>query len=731
MRIRLKLTLLLLCFALLPLLTVETLDTFGFSKLSGRVESQITEGITRRIEQELLVHVRRNAAQMAGIRDRVMTMTRTQAAVFREALEAPMPDAPPRVYRPGDLDALPTGEIPPGFREQPGWPRGTRPPPIVSYDRPLLTASPEGPAPTGGPDETARRLAPTLDVLSSLSLDIRDSIRAQFLGLEDGSHLSFPSKAGYRGYDPRKRGWYRGALREVPDELGGIVFTGPYRDAITGEPRLTASAAVRSREGELLGVTGVDFAISQTIELLELPAELALGSAAWVVLPEVDEDDDEAGASPGNAAARTPESRVLLTVREGQLATDPSAPADPRFEEIMDELAARRSGSMPIVFDGTPGLAAYGPIGASTGLVMFVPDHRIGSLIDGPRQDLRSIARESFRILLASLFLVVLLCLLGAYAIGRTVSRPIRRLADAAELVSEGDLTARVAIRHRGDEIGKLATAFNNMVPALADRMRLRDSIALANELQQGLLPKDAPTIEGFDVFGLAVYCDETGGDYFDYLGPIDLGPDRFGLAVGDVTGHGIPAALVMTSARALLQSHARYTDQPHDILVRMNETIARESTHGKFMTFALLVLDLAKGTLEVANAGHDPAILYKAESASFEELAMGGLPLGIAEDAGYTTARTDLPAKGDILVLGTDGIWETRDARGEMFGKARLRDLIGARANESAESIGRAILDALAEFRGSAPVHDDITFIVAKRVAPETGHTVIAQAEA
>ncbi len=701
MRIRLKLTLLLLLFGLAPLLTVELLDAFAFTRLRGRVEGQITDNISRRVEQELLVHVERTAEQMRGIRNRMMMMTRTQSAVFADAFASEAPGSAARVLTLADLADLRPGEIPPGFREQPGWPRDAGPSRAVTYEAGVLVT----PGGSAAEPDTVARLASVTDELNALSLDLRPSIRAQYIGLEDGTHFSFPGKPGYNDYDPRSRDWYTRAASGENETDPGITWTGPYRDAITGEPRLTASSPVRAPDGTLIGVTGVDLALSRAIDILELPAELALGSAAWVVVIE-----DSA------QQAKDPMPRVLLSTRDGVLQPGSTDPDDPRLNSIIDALREGRTGSESIEVDGQAGLAAFGPIGGESGLVMFVPEHRIESLVGGVRQDLRSIARESFRILLASSFLVVLLCLLGAYLMGRTVSRPIRRLADAATAVSAGDLSARVAVRNRRDEIGKLSRAFNEMVPALADRMRLQESMALANELQQGLLPSETPGIPGFDVFGIAVYCDETGGDYFDYLQPIDLGADRYGLALGDVTGHGIPAALIMTSARALLQSHAKYVDRPDEILARMNETIARESSHGKFMTFMLLVLDPVRGSLEVANAGHDPALLYRADAGTFEELALGGLPLGIVADETYETVRTDLPSPGDIVVLGTDGIWETRDPHGELFGKQRLRETIRAHAGEPAETIGRAVLDDVKAFRGSAPVLDDITFIIAKR---------------
>ncbi len=711
MRIRVKLTLLLLVFALAPMATLETIDAITFRRLSRRVEEQVSANIARRVEQELAVHVRRTGEQMGSIRQRVMTIARTQAAIFAEALAeaeppgaAAPPDAERLVHRTGDFDALAPGEIPPGLREQAGWPRGPIAPPVVDDRKPVLVPGDEPLSPA-----TIARLADATDELEALSRGVRTNVRSQFLGLTTGAHLAFPGKGGYDGYDPRTRDWYRAAV-----DADDVVWVGPYLDAITGEPRLTASAPVRAPEGTLLGVTGVDFALRRALDLLELPGDLSLGSTAWVLAldaPDVPGGDEDRAGPAGT--------RVLLSTATNPGAEPELRPGDPGvFTRITEDLRSGRGGARSMTFAGEPSIWAYGPIAPEIGLVMVVPEYNIDSLVGGVRADLRSIASESSRSLIAVSVLVVALCFLGAYLLGRTVSRPIRRLADAAQAIREGDLTARVQIRSRGDEVGKLARAFNEMVPALADRMRLRESVALANQLQQGLLPQRAPEIPGFDVFGIAVYCDETGGDYFDFLEPIDMGPGRYGLALGDVTGHGIPAALIMTSARALLQSHARDLVDPGAILTRMNATIAREATHGRFMTFALMVLDSERRTLEVANAGHDPALLLRARDASFEELPMGGLPLGVTPDETYETVRADLPGAGDVLIVGTDGIWETRNAHGALYGKQRLREVVRAHATEPAEAIGRAILDDLKVFRGNAPVLDDITFIIAKATA-------------
>ena len=698
LRIRLKLTILLLVFSLAPLIAAEIFDAIAFDRLSRRVDQQFTDNISRRIEQELKVNVRRTAEHMAGIRSRVMMMARSQSASFSGVLSGPAPEQSQihLPFTPEKFSELTAGEIPPGFREQPGWQAGQTPP-VVSYERPLLVI-PSGLGNEAAADLT-RRLAQTTDDLQALSDDFRGIVRGQFVGLQNGAFLTFPAQNGYASFEPAAQEWYT-----LGSDSDDVEWTRPYQDEITGEARMTCAAPVRAPDGTLLGVTGTHVSLSVTTSLLEMPPELSLGSAAWIINLQ-DHNNTQ--------------SRVLFSI--GSAPNDAGHhPAEAAFvKSILSPLRDGISGSYKLEIEGVPGIAAYGQIAPSVGLVMFVADHRIDGIVGPARQDLREIAHESRRSAIAISVLVVLLSIAGAYAMGRTVSRPIRRLADAAQAVSGGDLRARVSIRPRRDELGKLARMFNEMVPALADRMRLQESIGLANQLQTGMLPDTPPSIPGFDIFGIAQYCDETGGDYFDYILPISLGEHRHGLALGDVTGHGIPAALIMTSARALLLSHARHIKEPHEILNRINEMIAERASSGKFMTFTLLVLDTNKRTLEVANAGHDPALILRARDGSFEELALGGLPLGISPDEKYTMATERYPEPGDILIIGTDGIWETRDPRGEFYGKERMRQAVRTNAGKAAREIGDAILEDLRIYRGSAPVLDDITFIIAKAGEP------------
>ncbi|USN99805.1 MAG: SpoIIE family protein phosphatase [Phycisphaeraceae bacterium] len=693
MRIRWKLTILLLAVSLVPLVTLKVVDGRAIRRLSDRVVDQVTATVSRRVEHELLQHVHGAALRMEMARSRAELVARTQAEGFTEALAQPPSRSagPPAWATPA---AFKDGGVA-GLRPQPGWPVGAEPAPMVSYDRAVVLMA--GGEPNAA---SADALSSRVGLLRALSDGNRARVRSQFVCLENGVHLSFPGKDGHWGdFDGRQRPWYTNAV-----EAGGIAWTGPYLDTPTGEPRLTCSFPLKRDDGTLLGVTGVDLSLDQALSMLALPPDLSLGASSVVVML-----DEGGGAkvvlrqSDRGDSVEPPEPTPLT-------ADDPSSLA-----HLIDDLSAGRDGVMQCPYQGEPCVWAYGSLSQGMGVVMIVPSRRVDAMVEGTRQDLRSLSQDSIRTTAAAAVIVVLLVLASAYLLARTIARPIRRLADAAEAVRQGDLAARVRIKPRRDEIGKLARTFDAMVPALADRLRLRESLALANELQQGLLPKEPPQIPGHEVFGVSHYCDETGGDYYDYLQPVVLGDGRFGLVVGDVTGHGVPAALVMTSVRALLQSHAGESQSPGELLGIVNTAIARDADQGRFITLQLVVLDTRAGEMHAANAGHDPGLIFRAESGVFDELPLGGLPLGVDGGERYATEAVPPLAPGDVLVIGTDGIWETRDKAGRFYGKERLREAIREHTVQSPREIGEALLADLDTFRAGAARLDDVTFVIVK----------------
>ena len=298
---------------------------------------------------------------------------------------------------------------------------------------------------------------------------------------------------------------------------------------------------------------------------------------------------------------------------------------------------------------------------------------------------------------------------------------PIKDIEKAMTRVENGDLTASVLVRSN-DELGAMTENFNKMIDVLRERSRIQKSLNMAMEVQQNLLPKSLPRIRGIDMAGACSYCDETGGDYFDIYVSDLSSPDRFSVVVGDVSDHGVPSALVMTTARALLRMRSSMSGSVAQVVSDVNRQLSRDvEDSGQFMTLFYGELDRAKLQLRWVNAGHDPAFLFDMHSGQFLDLKGKGMALGIFDDAGYVQSERGL-LPGQALIIGTDGIWEMHNPEGEMFGKDRLKDIIRNHAESSAAEIVDGIMNALEQFRYPLKKEDDVTLVVIKIIHGQAG---------
>lgn len=280
------------------------------------------------------------------------------------------------------------------------------------------------------------------------------------------------------------------------------------------------------------------------------------------------------------------------------------------------------------------------------------------------------------------------------------------------ERVSRGDLTRTVPVATR-DEFGLIAGHTNHMIAGLRHRFELMASLKLAEEVQRNLLPAGPPRIPGLDLAGASIYCNETGGDYYDYV-PLPNG--RVGVVVADVAGHGVDAALFMASARAFLISRAQGFTRPAQLVGDVNRYLARDSAPtGRFMSMFFLEIDAAAKTLCWVRAGHEPAVVYSPATGSFSDLGGEGMALGVEADARYQDSHRQGWEPGTVIVIGTDGVTETRSISNELFGSERVREVIRAHAGKSAAVIQSAVIDAVQAFRGRAPQEDDVTLVVVK----------------
>jgi sigma-B regulation protein RsbU (phosphoserine phosphatase) len=234
--------------------------------------------------------------------------------------------------------------------------------------------------------------------------------------------------------------------------------------------------------------------------------------------------------------------------------------------------------------------------------------------------------------------------------------------------------------------------------------------LAQASEIQQTLLPATAPPFEGFDLAGLNICCRTVGGDYFDFLLYQD---GRLGLVVGDVSGKGLPAALLMSSLQARVQMLRETMPEPDQALTTLNRNIAERCPMGKFITFFFGLLD-QDGGLDYSNAGHNYPLILRANG-QVEQLRGNGLVMGLFPSVFYPLKSTRLE-KGDLLALYSDGVTEAWSPYGAEFGEEGLSKFLQEHQHLPCEEIVQHLVQTVREWHGSVSFTDDFTVLLVKR---------------
>jgi len=535
-----------------------------------------------------------------------------------------------------------------------------------------------------------------------------DLVYWQYTSLESGLHSSYPGHGGYPSdYDPRERDWYTGAKKS--GKLDWYIMP----DVSTGTVTLCVSMPVRRPDKTFAGVTAIDVPLTGIIDLLILPEAWRPDAETMLVYP----------GRPGNKL----EGKLAIIVQKSyherkdhwKKSVDLQAPDSQDSDELAAltaDIIAGKRGVRRMRYKGRDSLWAYGKRGEDQAAALVIVPY--SQIITQARQAEQNAIDQMNSVLFltgAAMFGFLVFVTIAAVLSARRVTQPVMQFIQAAGELAGGNFDARVDIK-TGDELEDLGDIFNDMGPKLRERRRMKQSLETAMEIQQHLLPQDSPQVEGFDIAGKSIYCDETGGDYYDFIELAELGPGRIGIALGDVSGHGIGSALLMAAARSVLRSHAvRHGANLGELFETLNRHVMRDSGEGQFMTLFYAVLDAQRRSLVWTSGGHDPALWLQQADGEIRELPNTGVPLGIVEGASYEQAGPIELNSGDIVLVGTDGIWEARDPADEMFGKDRLREIMSASADRSATQIHDAIVDAVREHRQSRPQEDDVTLVVIK----------------
>lgn len=242
---------------------------------------------------------------------------------------------------------------------------------------------------------------------------------------------------------------------------------------------------------------------------------------------------------------------------------------------------------------------------------------------------------------------------------------------------------------------------------------RMQEEVRLASRIQLDLLPKTFPTVPGYDIAGKSIPAQVVGGDYFDF---IPINEQRLAFCVGDVSGKGLPASLLMANLQATLRGQAPWNISAQECMVRSNRLLFHSTSSEKFVTLFYGILDKDKHQLDFSNAGHNPPLLFSS-TGEYRLLEAGGTVLSIMENFSYQEEVVNIQ-KGDLLVVYSDGITEAMNAKDEQFEEERLIDLIKQHRNESAQDLIETILSDVGTFAGTMPQADDMTLLVVKRLS-------------
>ncbi len=292
-------------------------------------------------------------------------------------------------------------------------------------------------------------------------------------------------------------------------------------------------------------------------------------------------------------------------------------------------------------------------------------------------------------------------------------------MSTAIQAVNEGSIFQFHPKPCPADTLGKAIRSGIDKYRATTDSQtemkKVKMSLEQASRIQQTLMPKSNPNVDGYDIAGKSIWCDETSGDYYDFIHPGDWKQEKVGIVVADVIGHGISAALLMTTVRASLRERILSPGDGPAIVSHVNNSLVKDIEElNLFVTMFYSEIDLNQKRFRWVHAGHEPALVYDTNRDSFETLGGDGVPLGVMDNWDYEEAEIGIDA-GHIILIVTDGIKEAYNSHGEYFGNDRLMEVVRDHAAKPAKKLLKEIFDALNRFRYPAERLDDETLVIIK----------------
>ena len=709
MKIRSKLLVLLLTVSLLPALAIVFLTRISIRHLSSQISNDIQTKELRDATEGLTVHVHNYREAIMGSVSSLRVSLQLQVREVENRLVIQSPPLHPVSEKVayGFYDALTDlSAINEAFRPQEDRSYSKN---LNFRQQTLFLAEDVVP-------QKIQKDAARLWTMTPIYHDLYESNRGRifwlYTGLENGLYTSYPGEEMAQlpaDYDPRIRNWYRAAKEKQGDWVPPSIGI----DVASQKLVLTVSAPVFRPDRVFAGVTAIDMTMDNMFAGLKIPSALKEKAELFLVTlgkPEA-EIADELDILMHNWDTDDSGNWRVEVQMPKLLSADTDA-----FGKMLEDLKAEKSGLKIMEYKGKKAIWVYsGRIGRKAVLVMIVPYEVVLWLVEQTQamlldENIKHLRRAGFLI-----FVIVAVAAILSFFQAKKFTKPINQLALAANTLAEGDFSAHADI-HTGDELQRLAEVFNDLGPKLHEHEKTQRSLALARAIQQNLLPQRAPEVPGFEIAGRCRYCDETGGDYFDFIHLPGSEKNKIGIVLGDVTGHGVGAALLMASARSILRNASlHFTGDLAELMAEFNDQLSEDTGDDKFMTLFYGALDSESRSLVWASGGHDPVLWYHRKQDAFEELPNTGPLTGYMKNMKYEQAGPITFEAGDILLVGTDGIWEAEDPSGQPYGKERLFEMIRTRIEDSAEQMVDAVIASVEAFSAPVSPSDDITLIIIK----------------
>ncbi|WP_027179593.1 SpoIIE family protein phosphatase [Maridesulfovibrio bastinii] len=721
MKIRWKLLLILLAFSLIPLLVMRIHSVNSLTSLGKDLQNQTRITLLDRTMEDF-THLSNSIAEIINIEGRLYRTSLKSIQIRAEQLlndnETLGTKLNPFIITPEKELNTPKLAPDPNYkklnlrRRQMMSGKSDRP---VFSDLPISKTNisfwiPEG-LDVSQVMPLIKKLEPLLLLFQSCNGTLEDLFLWLEINLDNGLTVSYPAHNSFpHKYDPRISHWYK-ELKKTRQTSWSLPTTDPATRSLVH--RLTTP--LLDKEGHFIGSASIVVPVDSPVDhksITRFTGEMStfLVSTNFAA-PQKDRllilgkygsnRKIDSGSQPMGHFWQTPEREEWLYEES------------PEFKTLVTDIKNMNPGVLQMPFAGKQSLWTYNPVNNGLAILLVTPTATLTREADAAEQYVKSSISSHIYTVTIIFGVTILTLLASAYLLSMGLSTPIRKISAAVNRIAKGDWSTRVDINST-DELGELADTFNHMVPQLKERAAILQALSLADEAQKNFLPDKMPELERADIAASCVFSEKTGGDYYDLVDSSICGKDKFAMSIGDVSGHGIAAALLMTTAGAYLRALTGSYNLV-EIVKKTNRLLSRDcAKSSNFITMMTAVCNLDKMTLKWIRAGHDPGMLYTPETDEFRELIGEGLALGIDPDYDYEENVTRIEP-GQVLVLYTDGICEAHSPAGLQFGKTGIKQTIRDNWEKPAEMIVKKMQAEVKKHCAELPTEDDYTVIVVK----------------